>query len=94
MKKRFNNDYDDEEEEKAPSWPAIRDLFKQLISPAKDWPESDCLGTISDMAKHFSQAYPEVMFTVEDLRLALYDMGIPYERNENNNKHYYLAKWL
>jgi hypothetical protein len=87
----FDNFEDDAPESK---WPIIKDLFSSVIKPAKDWPEADCLGDINDMAMHFRNAFPEQIFTIEDLRLALHDMNIKFERNENNNKYYYLATWL
>ena len=51
------------------------------------------MATPAQMALHFHQAYPEVGLTMEDLRLALHDLNIPYERNEYNDKFYYLANW-
>jgi len=88
--KNFKHE-DDEPPE--PNWPAIRDLFAQYIEPAKSWEDADCLGELHIMAAHFCQACPNVEFTFEDLKLALYDLNISYERNEHNGKFYYLAKW-
>jgi hypothetical protein len=75
------------------NWKVVRDLLASLLGPAKDWADADCLGDLNDMAIRFTEAYPDVNCTVEDLRLALHDLNISYERNEHNNKYYYLAKW-
>lgn len=91
MKKNyFHSEKDDEPE---PVWPVIRDRLDILIGPAKNWHTAQVIAEIPEMAKHFTQAYPEILFCYEDLRLALHDLGIPYERNEHNNKYYYLANW-
>ena len=90
MKKQQFQDNDDDVP--APTWPAVRDLLQQLIMPAQ-WENAMIMATPAQMALHFHQAYPEVGLTMEDLRLALHDLNIPYERNEYNDKFYYLANW-
>lgn len=83
-----------EETEQEPNWPAIRDLFSQIIGPARSWPEADCFGELKQMADIFSKSFPGVHYTYpEDIQLALHDLNIDPERNEHNNKFYYLAKW-
>jgi hypothetical protein len=90
---RRNFDDDDDEKEPEPTWPAIRDLFANLIIKAKDWPDAELTAEPRDMIACFKQAYPEVIITMEDMRLALYDLGVPFERNEFNSKFYYLARY-
>lgn len=92
MRKRGFLD-DDEDDEPVPTWPAIRDLYSQLIEKAKDWETADIIAEPVEMAAHLVQAYPEVNLSMEDLRLALHDLNIGFERNEFNNKFYYLANW-
>lgn len=84
---------EEDDEPKAPTWPAVRDLFAQLIARCSDWEEAQIIALPVDMAAHFHQAYPEANLCMEDLRLALHDLNIPYERNEHNDKFYYLANW-
>jgi hypothetical protein len=79
-------------EQKESNWIAIRDLFGQLIRPAR-WNNAEIISTAEQMADHFQNAYPGVFFSLEDLKLALHDLNIPFERNEHNNEFYYLAKW-
>jgi len=93
MRKHYDDDDDDEPKEIKPTWPAIRDLFEQLIRPAKDWQEAEIIADNSEMAACFISSYPDVMLLFDDMRLALHDLKIPYERNEHNNKFYYLANW-
>lgn len=76
------------------NWKEVSSLFSTVITPTKDWTQADCLGDINEMAVHFTNAFPEHQFSIEDLRLALHDMNVPFERNEHNNKWYYLAKWI
>jgi len=90
MKKRHE---EDDEDEKPDNWKVIRDLFISVIEPARDWPDADLVETLKGMGEKFSNSFPGVRFTYDDLKLALYDMGILFERNEHNNKFYYLAKW-
>jgi hypothetical protein len=90
MKKHFE---DSEDEENKDNWLAVRDCLSQIIEKAKDWTDADCLSDLNDMAQHFTRAYPDVHCTVQDLRMALHDLNINQERNEHNNKYYYLAKW-
>lgn len=92
MKKR-KYPFDDDDEPVEPTWPAVRDLFSGLIVPAKDWLDAELIAEPREMAGHFIAAYPEAAITMEDLRLALHDLRIPFERNEHNSKFYYLAKW-
>lgn len=82
-----------DDEEVKPNWPVIRDLFSQVIEPARTWEQADCLGELNDMAKHFTRAFPGVFYSIDDMKLALHDLNIPLERNEHNNRFYYLAKW-
>lgn len=76
-----------------PTWPAMRDLFDQIIEKASGWEDATLIATYNEMLEHFSDAYPDVNYCPSDLTLALHDLQIPYERNEHNNKYYYLAKW-
>lgn len=80
-------------EEKEPTWPAIRDLFQQIIEPAKNWQDAQIVASPEEMIAHFHEAFPDVSIWGDDMRLALHDLRIPFERNEHNNKYYYLAKW-
>jgi hypothetical protein len=90
--KKYEED-DEEFEQKDPSWWAVKDLFEELIVKAKGWEDAQIFAEPLDMAGYFRQAYPEVRLTMEDLRLALHDLNVPFERNEHNAKFYYLAKW-
>ena len=85
---------DNNHKPKEPTWPALRDLFGQIIVRARNWQDAEIIATQEEMAEHFSNAYPDVNFWPSDIPLALHDLNIPYERNENNNKFYYLAKWI
>lgn len=80
------------EEKKAPNWQAVRDLFAQLIEPA-NWQSGDLIVKPDEMLEHFQNAYPGVDIWLEDMKLALHDLNIPFERNEHNNEFYYLARW-
>jgi DNA invertase Pin-like site-specific DNA recombinase len=91
MGKKYHDE--DDEDEKPENWPAIRDLFAQVIQPAKDWTDADIIESVSGMAEKFSNSFPGVAYTFDDLKLALFDMNVSFERNEHNNKFYYLAKW-
>lgn len=82
-----------DKEPKELRWPAIRDLFAQIIKKS-DWQHADIVATPQEMSEHFEKAFPDVYVSMSDLRLALHDLNIPYERNEHNNKYYYLAKWI
>lgn len=93
MRRHYDDDEDDEPKEIKPTWPAIRDLFEQLIKPAKDWEHAQIIADSSEMAGHFMRSYPDTLLLFTDMRLALHDLNIPYERNEHNNKFYYLADW-
>jgi hypothetical protein len=77
----------------AENWIAVRDLFELLIVKAPDWENADIVEEPEGMAKIFKTAYPEKSVWMEDMRLALHDLNVPFERNEHNNKFYYLAKW-
>jgi hypothetical protein len=90
MKKHFE---DPEDEENKDNWLAVRDQLATIIEKADDWADADCLSDLSDMARHFMEAFPDVHCTVQDLRMALRDLNIDQERNEHNDKYYYLAKW-
>lgn len=78
----------------APTWPAVRDLLAQIIIRAKGWHDADLIATQKEMFQHFQEAFPGASLYPSDLILALHDLNVPYERNEHNNKYYYLAKWL
>jgi|GEM_PF-6008023 len=84
---------EEDKDDKPAAWIIIRDLFILDIEPAKSWAEADCLGDLSEMCAVFSNAHPSVFFLPNHMELALYDMNIKFERNEHNNKFYYLAKW-
>lgn len=76
------------------TWLAVRDLFSQLIRPAKGWEDADIIAEPAEMAQRFRQAYPEKKLFLEDMRLALHDLNISFERNEHNDKFYYLASYV
>jgi len=82
-----------DKQKKEPTWTAIRDLFDQIIVRAKNWQDAEIIATPEDMADHFQNAFPDVNLWPSDIPLALHDLNIPFERNENNNKFYYLARW-
>jgi hypothetical protein len=82
-----------EDKPKEPTWPAIRDLFSQIITSASDWNDAKIIASSDEMMQHFHEAFPDVSLWESDMRLALHDLGIPFERNEHNNKYYYLARW-
>ena len=85
--------YDEDDDDQPDSWEAVRDLFQQLIKPCFKWHEADIIAEPNEMAAYFRQHYPGVKLLMEDLRLAMHDLNVPFERNEHNNKFYYLAKW-
>jgi len=95
-KSAWDDDDDDDESPKKPEkdyWITIRDLLDQIIVKNDDWTTAGIIAELVDMANVFRQQYPEVIFCIEDLRMALHDLNIGYERNEHNNKFYYLANW-
>jgi hypothetical protein len=79
--------FDDEEKPAKQVWPQIVDLFSNEIGPAKDWQDADIVGSMEDICKIFNEGFPGALFFTADA------MRIPHERNEHNNKYYYLAKW-
>lgn len=72
---------------------SIQDLFDQIIVAAKNWQDAEIIATPEEMADHFQNAFPEVNLGPSDIPLSLHHLNIPFERNENNNKFYYLARW-
>jgi hypothetical protein len=88
-----DDDGDEPKKERKPSWPAIRDLFSTIIAPANGWQDASLIADEDEMRTHFYNAFPDVTLWFDDIRLALHALDIPYERNEHNNKWYYLARW-
>jgi len=92
----WDDDEDDDEKPKKPKveyWKVVKDLLEQTIVKNGDWQTAEIIAELEEMINIFRKQYPEVIFSVEDLRLALHDLNIDYERNEHNDRFYYLANW-
>jgi hypothetical protein len=91
MSKRRHEE-DDFSDDKTTNWEVLRNLLTLHIS-GSTWTDADSIASLDDLYDQVRNILPAVSFSHEDLQLALYSLSVPFERNEHNNKFYYLVKW-